>query len=121
MIGIEFIFRLIGMVVLALLAGSWGISLGVMASAPKDLYTVVLGLLGALVGLVLTPYITTRPARTLVRQDIVKSFHGRDFHGRKGRRKWPVGNRGSRTSQRTGSARHPTLVEAQQTSRAAPQ
>ena len=66
MIGIEFIFRLIGMVALAILAGSWGISLGIMADAPKDLYAVVLGLLGALAGLVLTPYITTRPARYLI-------------------------------------------------------
>jgi uncharacterized protein YacL len=66
MIGIEFIFRLIGMVILAVLGGAWGINLGRLANAPTDLYAVVLGLLGALVGLVLTPYVTTRPARSIV-------------------------------------------------------
>ena len=34
-------------------------------NAPSSLYSVVFGLLGALVGLVLTPYFTTRPARSL--------------------------------------------------------
>lgn len=66
MIGIEFVFRIIGMVVLAVFGGYWGINLGVMAGASKDLYAVVLGLVGALVGLVLTPYVTTRPARSLI-------------------------------------------------------
>lgn len=62
---IEFIFRLIGMVVFALLGVYWGISLGGLTGSSADLYAVILGLLGALVGLVLTPYITTRPARAL--------------------------------------------------------
>jgi uncharacterized protein YacL len=66
MIGIEFVFRILGMIILAIAAGAWGISLGGMAGAPEDLYAVVLGLLGALAGLVLTPYLTTRPARYLV-------------------------------------------------------
>lgn len=66
MIGVEFVFRIIGMIILALAAGSWGISLGGMAGAPEDLYAVVFGLLGALAGLVLTPYLTTRPARYMV-------------------------------------------------------
>jgi uncharacterized protein YacL len=66
MIGIEFIFRLIGMIVLGALGVTWGVSLGRMADAPPDLYGVVMGLVGALIGLVLTPFVTTRPARYLV-------------------------------------------------------
>jgi uncharacterized protein YacL len=62
---VEFIFRLIGMVVLSVLGVYWGISLGRIAGTQQDLYAVVLGLLGALVGLVLTPFITTRPTRAL--------------------------------------------------------
>lgn len=62
---IEFIFRLIGMIVLSIVGVYWGISLGRLAGAPPDLYAVVLGLVGALVGLVLTPFVTTRPARAL--------------------------------------------------------
>jgi uncharacterized protein YacL len=66
MIGIEFIFRLIGMVVLAILGVYWGNDLGQLMGAPEYLYAVILGLVGALVGLVLTPFVTTRPARYLV-------------------------------------------------------
>jgi uncharacterized protein YacL len=66
MIGVEFIFRLIGMVVLAIVGIYWGIILGRLAGAPEAFYAVILGLLGALVGLVLTPFVTTRPARYLV-------------------------------------------------------
>lgn len=66
MIGIEFIFRLLGMIVMAIVAGAWGISLSGLTSGPKDLLVVVLSLVGALIGLVLTPYFTTRPARYLL-------------------------------------------------------
>jgi len=62
---IEFIFRLIGMVVFAVLGVYWGISLGKLTSGAQDLYAVILGLVGALIGLILTPFITTRPARQL--------------------------------------------------------
>jgi uncharacterized protein YacL len=67
MIGIEFIFRLVGMVALAVLGGYWGIELGKLAGGPPELFTVILSLVGALVGLVITPFVTTRPARYLVR------------------------------------------------------
>jgi len=66
MIGIEFVFRLIGMIILAVLGAYWGNDLGNMVGAPEYLYAVVMGLLGALVGLVLTPFVTTRPARYLI-------------------------------------------------------
>lgn len=66
MIGIEFFFRLIGMIVLGIMGGYWGISLGKLAGEPPEMYAMVLGLVGALIGLVLTPFITTRPVRYLV-------------------------------------------------------
>ncbi len=62
---IEFVFRLIGMIVLAALGVYWGIDIGTLAGASPELYALVMGLLGALVGLVLTPFLTTRPVRTL--------------------------------------------------------
>lgn len=62
---IEFVFRLIGMVTLAIVGVYWGVSLGRFTDGAQDMYAVVMGLVGALIGLVLTPYVTTRPARAL--------------------------------------------------------
>ena len=67
MVGIEFIFRIIGMIGLAIVGVYIGRDLGNALGAQRDLYAVILGLVGALVGLVLTPFVTTRPARALVR------------------------------------------------------
>lgn len=61
---IDFIARLIGMVIFAGFGVYWGLSIGTLGDK-RDLYTVVLGLVGALIGLVLTPYITTRPMKGL--------------------------------------------------------
>lgn len=66
MIGIEFIFRMVGMVVLAILGAYWGDDLGRLVGAPESLYAIVLALLGALIGLILTPFFTTRPARYIL-------------------------------------------------------
>jgi uncharacterized protein YacL len=65
MIGIEFVFRIIGMIILAIVGFYLGWDLGVALGASPDLYAIVLALLGALIGLVLTPFFTTRPARYL--------------------------------------------------------
>jgi uncharacterized protein YacL len=69
---IEFVFRLIGMVALAIAGVVWGQSVGVTATtspAPGTMsieqYTFTFGLVGALVGLILTPYFTTRPVRKI--------------------------------------------------------
>jgi uncharacterized protein YacL len=62
---VEFIFRLIGMIVLAIGGAYWGTSLGQNLGYSPQLYAVILGLLGALIGLVLTPFFTTRPARAV--------------------------------------------------------
>jgi len=67
MIGIEFVFRLIGMIVLAITGVYWGSQLGQSMDRSPELFAIVLGLVGALVGLVLTPFVTTRPVRFIVR------------------------------------------------------
>lgn len=68
----EFIIRLIGMVVFSTLGVYWGISLGKIANVNPgantfsvEQYAFTIGLVGALVGLILTPFFTTRPIRTL--------------------------------------------------------
>lgn len=69
---VEFIFRLIGMVVFSVLGVFWGISLGKLAAPPMgdsamtvEQYAFTLGLVGALVGLILTPFFTTRPFQAI--------------------------------------------------------
>lgn len=69
---IEFIIRLIGMIVLAIAGVIWGQNLGVTANASAtpgilsiEQYSFTFGLLGALVGLLITPYVTTHPIRAL--------------------------------------------------------
>jgi uncharacterized protein YacL len=61
----DFIARLVGLVVFAGLGVYWGIYVGDLSGENQALYAVVLGLVGALVGLVITPYISTRPVRAL--------------------------------------------------------
>lgn len=61
---VEFIFRIIGMVVFAILGLYMGARMGELAGGSKETYAVLFALLGALAGLILTPFITTRPART---------------------------------------------------------
>ena len=66
---LDFIFRLLGMVALAV-GGGW---LGVYLSAylggepvtSPYLWAIVFGLVGALMGLIATPFFTTRPARAI--------------------------------------------------------
>ena len=68
----DFIVRLIGMIVFAIIGVSWGLSLGRIANlnpGPStfsvEWYALTLGLVGMLVGLILSPFFTTRPARAL--------------------------------------------------------
>jgi uncharacterized protein YacL len=69
---VDFIARLIGMILFAVIGVYWGSSLGRLANINPNPYTFsaeqyafTLGLVGALVGLILTPYISTRPIRKL--------------------------------------------------------
>lgn len=61
----EFILRLIGMIVLAISGGFLGFDLSEFSPADAVTNTLVFALVGALTGLVLTPYFTTRPARAM--------------------------------------------------------
>src|SRR5512142_457462 len=70
MFSVEFILRLIGLVVVAMLGwsfGGWASRLEPFDPRQELLYRTVFGLVGALAGLVLTPYVTTRPARAIRR------------------------------------------------------
>jgi uncharacterized protein YacL len=62
---IDFILRLLGMIVFAVLIGWGGAILSQPLSGARLVYTVILGLVGALVGLVLTPYFTIVPLRRI--------------------------------------------------------
>ena len=68
----DFLIRLIGMIVSSILGIYWGSSLGKLAIPGSggqalniEQYTFTFGLVGALAGLVLTPYLTTRPIRAM--------------------------------------------------------
>ena len=62
---IEFILRIIGMLLLAFLGGYAGQELALGYQKDVLIYVLGIGLVGALVGFILTPYLTTRPARAL--------------------------------------------------------
>lgn len=69
---VDFIFRLIGMVVFAIIGAYWGATLGEVGGLTPDQqiftpeqYAFTIGLVGALAGLILTPYLTTRPIAAL--------------------------------------------------------
>jgi len=61
----EFVLRIIGMFVLAIAGGYWGFGLARFNPDEAKSTTLIFTLVGALAGLILTPYITTRPARAL--------------------------------------------------------
>lgn len=61
----DFIVRIIGMFVVATFGVVLGVRLSALAGDPAELWAVVLGMLGALIGLVLTPWVTTRPIRAI--------------------------------------------------------
>ena len=65
---IELIARLIGMAVLGSGGFYLGVVLGNMADGRPELWAGVFTLMGILTGLVVTPYISTRPIRALRRR-----------------------------------------------------
>jgi len=62
---LDFIFRIIGMIVFGLLGGYLGIDLASVTTITNEGGAVIFGLVGALFGLVVTPLITTRPVNSL--------------------------------------------------------
>jgi uncharacterized protein YacL len=74
---VEFYLRLIGMVVFSVLFVLWGIDLAELVNADPVHYAILMGIAGAAVGLVLTPYLTTRPIiaiRTLLSKISVQTL-----------------------------------------------
>jgi uncharacterized protein YacL len=62
---VEFILRIIGMILLSLGGFYLGAQLADITGGTPELYSIVLGMVGALIGLILTPFLTTRPMRAL--------------------------------------------------------
>jgi len=62
---LEFIFRIIGMILFGLLGGYLGVDISKVTMITAETGAVILGLVGALFGLVLTPFLTTRPIKRL--------------------------------------------------------
>ncbi len=60
---LEFILRLIGMIVFAVLGARLGANSAAALQLPPEAVGLIFSLVGALVGLIGTPWITTRPAR----------------------------------------------------------
>jgi len=64
----EFVLRIVGMIVLALAGAKLGLRVGTFAGGaggPIEVWGLVVSLVGALTGLIITPYLTTRPARII--------------------------------------------------------
>lgn len=64
---IEFIFRIIGAITAAVVATIGGVQFAQWLEVSPDAYAVIFGLVGFLAGLILTPYLTTRPLRAIRR------------------------------------------------------
>ncbi len=63
----EFFLRIVFMIVFGIAGGIWGHNLAQYNPTEVVRYTIGVALVGALTGLILTPYFTTRPARALRR------------------------------------------------------
>ncbi len=59
----EFALRIFGMIMFGIMGGYWGYDVAKLVPSEVVGYTLGFALLGALSGLLFTPYITTRPAR----------------------------------------------------------
>ena len=62
---LEFVLRIVGMFVLGISGGYLGATLSQLAGGPPELWISVFALVGALMGLVVTPFLTTRPVRSV--------------------------------------------------------
>ncbi|MFQ5419065.1 MAG: PIN/TRAM domain-containing protein [Anaerolineae bacterium] len=76
MLSVEFIFRIIGAIGAAIGGSILGNNLAVYLEVEPDAYVIVIGLVGFLIGLILTPYVTIRPVRHL-RHNLATMASGR--------------------------------------------
>ncbi len=67
-LSVDFFFRLLGAVLFAVLFALLGRWVADLIDVEPGFYVVLLGLFGVLFGLILTPYVTTRPIRQIRRQ-----------------------------------------------------
>jgi uncharacterized protein YacL len=65
---IEFVFRMIGLVVFGVWGVWFGVTLSELSGEPPEFRATIFGLVGVLIGLILTPYLTTRPVRSIRKQ-----------------------------------------------------
>jgi uncharacterized protein YacL len=63
-VSVELIFRLLGMAILAVVGAYVGADFGKIYQQDALTSGIIFSLVGALIGLILTPYVTTRPMRT---------------------------------------------------------
>jgi uncharacterized protein YacL len=68
---VDFVSRIIGMVIFMLLSGRLGVSAAASLGLPSDLTSFIFALVGILIGLILTPWLTVRPVR-FIRQLITE-------------------------------------------------
>ncbi len=68
LVSFEFILRLIGAIVGSVVGGFLGAYLADLLGVTPEAYIVVLGLVGFLAGLILTPYFTTRPLQYMTKR-----------------------------------------------------
>jgi uncharacterized protein YacL len=61
----EFVLRIVGMFILGIGGSYWGYNIFKVDPQEAILNSVIFGLVGVLTGLIITPYITTRPARAM--------------------------------------------------------
>jgi uncharacterized protein YacL len=64
---LEFLFRLLGMAIFAIIGARVGVDLAEQLSLPNSSAALIFGMVGILFGLVLTPWLTLRPVRALRR------------------------------------------------------
>jgi uncharacterized protein YacL len=61
----EFVVRLVGMAVLGIIGWYLGAEFGKLSNSSPDYYAAIVALVGAMMGLVLSPILTTRPMKAL--------------------------------------------------------
>ncbi len=75
-VSVEFIFRIIGAIAGAIGAGIGGFQFARWLALPPDGYVIIFSLVGFLAGLILTPFVTTRPLRR-IRHELAQMSAGR--------------------------------------------